>query len=127
MSGTKRKSLWDSKEQTEIPAEFGRHDARSGRENHSSHHAKWSELEAKNAPNSSNGSRWSSSEIWQDNNGRRGYNEMPRTERAAGGVKGYSRSPGFNDRGKQNNSPPPEIYWSQSHRFAICVMNSLLL
>lgn len=116
MSGTKRKSLWDSKEQTEIPAEFGRHDARSGRENHSSHHAKWSELEAKNAPNSSNGSRWSSSEIWQDNNGRRGYNEMPRTERAAGGVKGYSRSPGFNDRGKQNNSPPPEIYWSQSHR-----------
>lgn len=117
MSGRKRKSLWDSKEETEIPAEFGKHDARHGREIHSSHHAKWSELEAKNALNSNNGSRWSSSEIWQDNNGRRDYNEMPRTERAAGGAKGYSRSPGFNERGKQNHSPPPEIYWSQSRRY----------
>ncbi|KAL8124920.1 uncharacterized protein LOC141719243 [Apium graveolens] len=114
MSGRKRKSLWDSKEETEIPAEFGKNDARHGREIHSSHHAKWSELEAKNALNSNNGSRWSS-EIRQDNNGRRDYNELPRTERTAGGAKGYSRSPGLNERGKQNHSPP-EIYWSQSRR-----------
>ncbi|XP_017241780.1 zinc finger CCCH domain-containing protein 38 [Daucus carota subsp. sativus] len=117
MSGRKRKSLWDSKEETENSVEFGKHDARHGREIHSSHHAKWSDVEAKNASNSNNGSRWSSSEIWQDNNGRKDYNEMPKTERAGDGDKSYSRSPGLTGRGKHNHSPPSEIYWSQSHRY----------
>lgn len=119
MSGRKRKSLWDSKEETEIPAEFGKHDARHGREIHYSHHAKWSELEGNSALNSNNGSRWSSSELWQDNNGRRDYNEITKTERALGETKRYSRSPGFNGRGKQNHSPRSEIYLSQTCRFAI--------
>lgn len=125
MSGDfrKRKSLWNHKEENEVPAEFSEHTVWHGRGNHFSHRAKWSDLEANNAVDSNDCSRWSSRETLQDNNDHRDnsinreLNEISEALSAVGGDKKYIISPCFNGRRQQNHSRSPENSWSQSRRY----------
>uniref|UniRef100_A0A5B7CBI3 Putative zinc finger CCCH domain-containing protein 55 n=1 Tax=Davidia involucrata TaxID=16924 RepID=A0A5B7CBI3_DAVIN len=123
----KRKSLWDMKEETQLPAEISVNTACHERESYSSLHGghgpKLSDLEGNNALKSKNCSLWPSlepsdvSNIQKDESTSRNLNEIPETTKAWGGDKSYSISTGFNEWEQQNHSRSPENSWSQSRRY----------
>ncbi|GFY96518.1 hypothetical protein Acr_11g0008240 [Actinidia rufa] len=127
MSGSarKRKSMWDSKEESQLPVQISEKDAWHEKESYSnrhvSHDSRLSDEEDFNALQSkdfSGRSSWEPSQgnsIQKDN--RRDLNDIHETRKAWDGDKSYHTSSDFDGWGQQNKSRSPENSRSQSYRW----------
>ncbi|KAA8546525.1 hypothetical protein F0562_002736 [Nyssa sinensis] len=123
----KRKSLWDTKEEIQLPAEIlgntAWHERESDSSLHDNHGPKLSDLEANNALKSKDCNGWPSLGPSEVNNGQkdecidRDLNEIPETTKALGGEKSYNISTNFDEWGLQNRSCSPENRRSQLRRY----------
>ncbi|GMP79700.1 hypothetical protein CsSME_00035144 [Camellia sinensis var. sinensis] len=118
MSGSarKRKSLWDSKEDIQLPAQINEKNACHGNENYSnlhvSHDSKLPDLGVDNALKSKDCSGRLSWESSQGNNGQkdesRDFSDIPEIRKARDEDKSYHLSPGSDGWKQQNHSRYPE-------------------
>ncbi|XP_057504938.1 zinc finger CCCH domain-containing protein 55-like [Actinidia eriantha] len=127
MSGSarKRKSMWDSKEESKLPVQISEKDAWHEKESYSnrhvSHDSRLSDEEDFNALKSkdfSGRSSWEPSQgnsIQKDN--RRDLNDIHETRKAWDGDKSYHASSDFDGWGQQNKSRSSENSRSQSYRY----------
>ncbi|KAL7208544.1 hypothetical protein ACSBR1_030315 [Camellia fascicularis] len=122
MSG---KSVWDSKEDIQLPAQINEKNACHGNENYSnlhvSHDSKLPDLGVDNALKSKDCSGRSSWESSQGNNGQkdesRDFNDIPEIRKARDEDKSYHLSPGSDGWKQQNHSRYPENSGNQSRRY----------
>ena len=128
MSGSarKRKSMWDSKEESQLPVQISEKDAWHEKESsnrHVSHDSRLSDEEDFNVLKSKDFSVRSSWEPSQGNStqkdNRRELNDIHETRKAWDGDKKYHAYSDFDRWGQQNQSRSPENSRSQSYRSVI--------
>ena len=129
MSGSarKRKSMWDSKEESQLPVQISDKDTWHEKESYSNRHVShdsrlsdeedFNELKSKDFSGRSSWEPSQGNSIQKDN--RRDLNDIHETIKAWDGDKSYHASSDFDGWGQQNQSRSPENSRSQSYRSVI--------